>query len=176
MYKCFNKGISYVELILVIAIMAILSGLISISIGTINGNNVSKAADIAASAINEARISSLTKGSNLGYVSFAVRNGNYYYYVGKSATVSDISASDFGWNKVCNGTVDVYFSEEDPTTSGSLGDQLVNNKILGCGFRQSNGQLCNSEHFKYQYVTFVHGNKSATVRIYPISGKCEVLY
>lgn len=174
MLKKNNKGISYVEMILVIAIMAIVTGLVSISIGLVNGTNVSRASEVTCSALQEARNSALTKGSDNGYVSFMLRKGACYYYVGKKVTISTSNDSDVNWTKICNGTVDVFFSQDAPD-SDSLGNKLTGGNVYGAKFSQSSGSLSNETNYNFQYITFVHGDKQTTVRIFPVSGKAEIL-
>ena len=60
-----NKGFTYVELILVIGIMVLVTGLVTISIGLI-------------SRVSEARMMTIAKGVEKGAAILEYQNGNYY--------------------------------------------------------------------------------------------------
>lgn len=83
-YKLKNKGISYVEFILVISIIVLLTGFITITMSIVNRNNVNKAADKVVTGMNQAKTLSLSKGSKKGAITFAAKGGKYYYYYGSS--------------------------------------------------------------------------------------------
>ena len=82
MNKTNNKGFSYVEMIIVLAIMGIMVGFLSISISTNYRNEVSRTAEKFESRVNQARTSALTKGTANGYLNIAYVDKAYYTYVG----------------------------------------------------------------------------------------------
>lgn len=83
-FKLKNKGISYIEFILVISIMFLLTGFATITMSVVNKNNVKKAADKIATGMNQAKTLSLAKGVNKGCITFAQKGGKYYYYYGSN--------------------------------------------------------------------------------------------
>lgn len=80
--KLKNKGISYIEFILVLTIMVLLTGLATVTMSIVNRNNVTKGADRVVTGINHAKTLSLSKGSNKGSITFVAKGSNYYYYYG----------------------------------------------------------------------------------------------
>lgn len=84
MFSKNNKGISYIEFILVLAIMILLTGLVTVTMSIVNRNNVTKAADKVSTGINHAKTLSLSKGTNKGSITFVANGSNYYYYYGEN--------------------------------------------------------------------------------------------
>lgn len=83
-FKIKNKGISYIEFILVVSIIFLLTGFAAITMSVVNKNNVTKAADKIATGMNQCKILSLSKGSNKGSITFAQNKGKCYYYFGSN--------------------------------------------------------------------------------------------
>ncbi len=77
-----NKGISYIEFILVLAIMILLTTLATVTMSIVNRNNTTKGADRVVTGINHAKTLSLSKGSDKGCITFAAKGNNVYYYYG----------------------------------------------------------------------------------------------
>lgn len=77
-----NKGFSYIELIVVIGIMAVMVGMASLSISIISRNNVTKAAEKLESAVNQARTTTMAKGSKNGCLEISTDGSAFYYYIG----------------------------------------------------------------------------------------------
>lgn len=80
-----NKGLSYIELMLVVSIIVIFTGVASLSIGLISRSNVNKAVKELNSAFSRAQSMSMTKGQANGCLTIMVDNGKYYYYFGKDS-------------------------------------------------------------------------------------------
>ena len=80
-----NKGISYIEFILVIAIMILLTTLATVTMSIVNRNNVTKGADRVTSGISHAKTLSLSKGSKKGSITFAAQGSRIYYYYGENS-------------------------------------------------------------------------------------------
>ena len=79
-----NKGISYIEFILVLAIMVLLTTLATVTMSIVNRNNVTKGADRVVTGINHAKTLSLSKGTDKGCITFAAKGSNIYYYYGNN--------------------------------------------------------------------------------------------
>ena len=100
-----NKGFSYVELMIVIAIMGIVVGLVSLTFTLVDRTNVAKAGDRLISVLNQGRTNALTKGSSNGYVIFTKKNGALYAYVGPKITAIDYSTQN--WERISSRAIDV---------------------------------------------------------------------
>lgn len=88
-----NKGISYVEVILVLTLMILLTTFVTVTMSVINRNSVTKGADKVTSAISHSKTLSLSKGSKKGSITFGANGNKIYYYYGDNADVK---------NYVCN--------------------------------------------------------------------------
>lgn len=124
-----NKGVTYIELLLVIAVMSIMVAFASISMGTVNRNNIFRAKDEVISSINQGRSSALTNGSDKGWSNFTVKNGNLYHNAGSKITIVDFNTQN--WEKVCSKNVQLKYG------TATLGE----NQILNLSFKQSTGEF-----------------------------------
>lgn len=79
-----NKGFSYIEMILVVSISAILVGMITLTMSSVNKNNVSKSANKLELALARCQTLCMAKGSSNGAISLVCENGKYYYYFGNN--------------------------------------------------------------------------------------------
>ena len=160
-----NKGFSYVEMIIVIAIMALMVGMITLSIGMVNRNNVSRAGDKLATMIDKARVSAMTKGPKKGFLNIALVDGAVYAAVGEQMfTATDVKTKG---EKICNDKIIVdvrvpnnplnlgagfhseyasdvsvgVFSLEFTQVSGGLKDHLRRNVVLRDGPLAEDGTM-----------------------------------
>jgi len=125
------KAFTYVELLLAIAIMSLMVGFASITIGTVYRNDVNRAADKVYSSINTGRTTSLTNGSKNGWCNFTVKNGNLYCYNGPR--ISDANPVDFttqNWKKICAKNIKLMYG----------GSTLGEGDCLSLNFKQSTGE------------------------------------
>ena len=102
-----NKGFSYVEMLMVLAIMAIMIGLVTISVGLIGRTTVSRIADKMESLCNQARTNALTKGSDQGYLNIAQIGGNVYAYVGEMIADDNADAVRSKGDKICTAEYEI---------------------------------------------------------------------
>ncbi len=77
-----DKGFSLIELIVVIAIMAVAIGLVTITYTLVHNANVAKAANTLDTAFNKARIQSMAKGTDAGQLTVWITGGVMYYTIG----------------------------------------------------------------------------------------------
>ena len=77
-----HKGISYIELILVIGIMVLVVGIVSLSVGLINRNNVTKSIEKLDIGFKKAQAASMARGEKAGALVITTDGKNYYYRVG----------------------------------------------------------------------------------------------
>lgn len=169
-----NKGMSYVELLLVLAIMAILIGVVSISVGLIARTNVNRGAEQVASTFNQARSTSMARGNTNGRMEITCSNGRYYYYVGNTG------AADKEEQKV------EFLASPGIVTYGATSDsgaqtQITATNPLVITFNQSSGAVSSCTNgegnvVSANFITLTNGDDSAVIRIYTATGKCELLY
>lgn len=165
-----NRGFSYVELILVLAIMAIATGLISLSIGLVGRTNVSKGADKLYSSFEQARASAMGKPDTV--LELSCVEGTYYCYVGSaSASATDkeearkeIVTSPVEIKYVLSGTPDSMATLQSGTIVFKY-DQATG------AFKKSPtlGDYCDQ-------IVITNGNTMATIKMYPATGKIELVY
>lgn len=134
-----NGGFSLVELIIVIAIMAIVVTVMGLSVGTLTGRKVAKCADEIVSTLERARV--LTLGKEQNQVEFLLlqdSNGEYHAQIYQSGT--KITDRVIGKEPI---TIQVYFANDStpyslsqlkgtlPYASTSPGLHLVFNRASG---------------------------------------------
>ncbi|MBR3040936.1 MAG: prepilin-type N-terminal cleavage/methylation domain-containing protein [Lachnospiraceae bacterium] len=129
-----NKGFSYVEMLMVLAVMAIMIGMVTISIGTINRNTVARTSEKLESLSNKARTSALTKGSQNGYLNLCEVGNGVYVYVGEMLTnPADVKSKG---EKICSAEYEVLIK--------FLGTDYTSSKdkaIHRWAFKQSTGGI-----------------------------------
>ena len=106
-----NKGFSYVEMIVVVAIMALMVGMITISIGMVGRNKVNRASEKLESMIDKARVSAMTKGTKKGFLNITVVGNDVYAYAGEQVfTAADVKNKG---EKICDKKVCLDFKKSD---------------------------------------------------------------
>lgn len=160
-----NKGMSYIELILVLSIALILTGIGTFSYGMIRRTNITKAADKTISKINEARSMKMVKGCDAtgkdnGIIAFTNKNGNIYCYVGKDFDSIDMSSQD--WEKICVKPVTMEVTDKSGSTS-----ELGENGVVKTKFKQSTGEITDG----ITNITYKTSKNSVRIKIYKATGK-----
>lgn len=162
-----NKGFSYVELILVMAIIAIMIGLMSLTIGLVSRTNVNKAAEKLHATMNQARSTSVARGTTNGTLEISYDGSTYYYYVG------DPTSADKADKKVelISAPAQIAYTVEGGTDLIPVGSTFTLRYEQATGaFKAISGtDYCST-------VVIYNGDKSATIQLYPATGKCELLY
>lgn len=102
-----NGGFSLVELIIVVAIMAIVVGVIGLSVGTLTGRKIAKCADEIVSTLERARV--LTLGKEQNQVEFVLTDvsGEYHAQIYQGGT--KVSDRIVGKDPI---TIQVYFDDD----------------------------------------------------------------
>lgn len=126
-----NKGFTYYELLIVIAIMSLMVGFISIGIGTYYRTNVNRAADGVESAIKSAKNNAVTRGTDNGWVNFYYKDHNVYSLVGPRITATNFDFSNQDWQKIASGIDNIEFDTVD----------LNNGGICSLNFKQATGEF-----------------------------------
>jgi len=171
-----NKGFSYVEMLMVLAIMAIMIGMVTISIGLIGRNTVSRTSEKLESLVNKARTNALTKGKEKGVLNVAEVNGAVYAYVGERIDDDDTASVKSKGDKVCGSEYEVIIggstnpdNEGNKTTSPANGDPK---KVLHIGFKQATGGI--NSAVSDGTIVIVKKKKTTKTRmfqIYDMTGK-----
>ncbi len=170
-----NKGMSYVELLLVLAIMAILIGVVSLSVSLIARTNVNRGAEKLASTLNQARSTSMARGNLNGRLEISCTGGRYYYYVGN---LTDSDKEEQKVEFLASPGVVSYAPASNPGDSVQISD----GQVLIISFNQSSGSIRDfSDHEGNNYsgtmdITLSNDDDSAVIRVYQATGKCELLY
>ena len=140
-----NSGFSLVELIIVIAIMAIVVTVAGLSVGTLTGRRVRKCADEIVSTIERARVLTLGKEQNNVecVISYDITDKEYHAMVYQviNGTPTEVSDRVVGRDPI---EVQVYFDDDDthaypltelkgtlPYASSTQGLHLVFNRASG---------------------------------------------
>lgn len=79
-----NDGFSLIELIIVVAIMAVLMTMVALSIGYINSTNTKAMTNELISALDDAKLISMMKESGAGDITFFYEDGKVYYQIGSN--------------------------------------------------------------------------------------------
>ena len=158
-----NAGLSLFEMVAVLAIISIMIGIMTISISTVNRNEVFRTEEKLESLINKARVAALTKGTKNGSLYIARSSGTYYSYVGDASEFEGGASADnikkFG-DKLCGSRVNIIYGT----------DIIDNGNVISINFKQSTGGL-NGGAGKILVQDNRNKIKSATIQIYSETGK-----
>lgn len=162
MNKINNKGFSYVEMIIVLAIMGIMVGFLSISISTNYRNEVARTAEKFESRVNQARTAALTKGTANGNLNIAYVDNAYYTYIGEK--LSDANNVKLKGEKLCNGNITMIL----------VGNIDAGSPYRCLTFKQSTGGVQDSYgniYTGYLHVMFKRNMQSVDYNIDGVTGK-----
>ena len=163
-----NKGFSYVELLLVLAIIAIMMGIMALSMSLIGRTNVNKGCDNLNSAMNQARTTSMARGRVNGQITISCEGGKYYYYIGKPGTAESSS------EKVKFASLPVKISYTLSSDPGVL-ESLDEGESISIKYDQSTGAFGMASVGDYvDNIVFSNGDKMATIKCYIPTGKTEI--
>lgn len=170
-----NKGFSYVEMIVVLGIMSIMTAFIALTLGTVNRNNVRRASESIQSKMNEARVSAMSKGTQRGYLMIARYNNNIYTYVGQGIdpTTGELYTAEAiskRGEKLCSPKLNITVAGQE--MNGDVGN------VVYLQFKQSTGGLnnCSGTISGNQVTVKVANDKDTTVssfKIFTQSGKIK---
>lgn len=166
--KTDNKGFSYVELILVIAIMAILVGLTALSMGLVSRTNVTRGAEKLYSSLSQARSASLAKGTQNGALTISCVGGKYYCYVGNPSSPNfDELKEELVGSPVTIG----YYIEGDTDMY-----EITPGSSITIKYDQSSGAFTNGGNPCYSQLVLINGDKTASIKLHVATGKSELIY
>ncbi len=157
-----NSGVTILEMLLVLVLVAILSGLVGLTYQYIHNANVQKAGENLAAALRAARTMSMSKGTEKGRLNIIVEGGKMYYTIGDSTEKEEICNQIMGF---C-----VYTSTGNTSTNlaptGQTGDTTITVRFNTAGMLDQSGSGTN-------YVVFFKGQRAYSVLVYPETGKVE---
>lgn len=172
--KTSNKGFSYVEFILVIAIMAILVGVMALSMGLIGRTNINRGIEKVSSSLNQARNSSMARGSIRGAFEISYDGTQYYCYVGAAGAADKEELQE---ELVASPVIVGYYLAGDADTMY----QVTESNPLRIQYNQSTGSfkpitLADGSEVFCDRIVMIHGDKVAEIKLYPETGKTELVY
>ena len=155
-----NKGVTIFEMLLVMVIIAILTGLVSFSIQYVHNANVQKAGETLVAAIRTARTTSMTKGTERGKLTLYSEGGKLYYTIGDSSEKIQISTQAINFDIAFG--VDMHATNLAPSVQEGDGTCVIK--------FDTTGMLKVGEH-DANYIVFFKGRRCYSVLIYPDTGK-----
>lgn len=155
---CSNKGFSLIELIVVIAIMAVAVGLVTITYTLVHNANVAKAANMLDTAFNKARIQSMAKGPDAGQLTVWIDGGVMYYTIGDPDTESPTAVN--------SAVINISYSADG---SSWLGPNVDMSQVV---YRfNSAGMVIQSGAFLPREYAFSYGTRRVDVIFFLETGK-----
>jgi len=162
-----NRGLSLVELVIVITIMAVLGGLMAMGISAAITKPAEECAKKLAASLKEARVSTMGKRS----VQLKLYTEDGYIYVKEEITLTDGTVST-KVNKIGEKGVEVTYcfaGESSYQTLGSGTDPLT------LSFDRSNGGFKPCKDSKYcGEIKVKKGTREQTLKLYHLTGKVTV--
>lgn len=152
-----NKGFSLIELIVVIAIMAVAIGLVTITYSIVNNANVSKAANTLDTAFNKARIQSMAKGTDAGQLTVWVSYGVLYYTIGDPAVETPTAVN--------SNVIDISYTDTNGTTFGHV------DFMPAVTYRFNSAGMVMTSGYSVRQFEFSHDTRKVDVIFYLETGK-----
>lgn len=157
-----NKGLSYVELLVVISILTVATALAAISMSVVSGTNVNSGVEKLRSSYNNARMTSLAKGTANGSLYLRVESDRMYCFVGSQN--DPLFSETKSWELISKSPVDVTFIQED-------GTRVPGSGTICFSFNQDSGTLKQCPYSKIELAT---EKRNCTLTVYKHTGKCEI--
>lgn len=160
-----NRGLTLVELIIVIAIIAVLTGIVMMSVSIISGLPAKKCANNIYSALSRVRVT--TMGKNMDTLQLEVRPDGIFAV---ETIDSVVETKQLGKN-----TVKLYVTVNSGGTETET--EITSGGSILIDFNRSTGALKPITVGSTDYYTKIRakkGGKSYTVSIVPFTGKMSV--
>lgn len=163
-----NKGFSYVEMLMVLAVIAIMIGMVTISVGLIGRTNTRRTSEKLETLANKARTSAMTQGTNKGYLCVAEYRGAVYAYVGSKIAEDNPAEVKQKGIKICSNDMEIRMpTDSDPGSGSFTSDGLVHR----ISFKQSTGGLANGVNLIEIIVRKKGTSKTSSFSIFKQTGK-----
>ena len=170
-----NKGVSLMEMIVVVAIMSIIIGATSIGVGMLSTKPASQCASNIQLCLNRCRIH--TMGKTQGFVAFYQDADGIYMveklgdYGSTNVAINDCAPGDYTIKRIGKKGVKIYTNPLDPEGSAPSVTSPVYYK-----FNRSDGAL-DLDTFGYTSVPEIYiekGNKKYRISVQRLTGKVEL--
>lgn len=163
-----NKGLSYVEFIIVIAIMAIAVGLVSLSMGLVSRTNINRGAEKVSSSLNQARNTAMARGTDRGTIEISFDGATYYCYVGSLSSPNKVDLMD----ELVSQPATIYYKVQgsDDLIEVTQANPLVikYNQSTGAFLAMPSGDYCSQ-------IILQHKDQSTGIQLHPATGKSELI-
>lgn len=161
MKKNHNKGFSMIEMIIVIAIIGVFTGLASIGFGYIKSGNVKAAAQNLDSSLSKLKYDAMSK-ANMPYL-YVYKTGGKYYTMCTAKTVQDADFVADNGELLCNGNCVITYDG---------GTALAEGKHIKIAYKKGSGGFSSSSDVKQEIVVEnEEGTVSYTITIVFETGK-----
>ena len=159
-----NNGFSYIELLIVLGIMAVAIGFVSLVPGMIGRTNVNKAADKLVTALGKARTTSVAKGTYEGQMMITCDGNDINCFVGNLTATSKV------FQNIARTPVQLYYVYDDGSSH-----LLENGYFVSIRFDQSSGAFAKNAVDAYvDKLILTDGEHTATIQLYKETGKFEI--
>lgn len=160
-----NKGLSYVELMVVIVIMIVLTTVSTLSITYMTRTNANKTADKLVTALTTSRANCLAKGEEKGAFHIRCVGSTYEYAIGRAS--DGLNYETIASSPVQIGIVDS--SNNLTMLTPGTGDVVLR-------FNPSNGSVATNNAYDVSaFYIYRNDQLVTTVRLYQLTGKCEIV-
>lgn len=166
-----NAGMSLVEIVVVVAIIAILTGVGSYGIGQVSGFRARECASYISSSLTQNKIKTLGKATTTGNIAWDLYRVDNDFYV-RTVIDADKGAAAESYvdqKKINEGKLKVGYSDSATGDPVWLGD---GEKIRLC-FNRSSGALCETSGAvtSIKRIVVNYGRKTYTIELKPLTGK-----
>lgn len=180
-----DKGYSLIELIVVIAIMAVVVGLVGMSVTLITGRKVKKCGEEITSTLERAKV--LALGKTQGQVEFVLReasNGDIYAEIYQGSTTEPVNSRLVAESGVLN--IRATFSDSSVANLGSIsgngsyaqdssGLHLVFNRSTGA-FEKNTSKVGDVEKEYCTDITISNSRRTVKITLVGATGKIVTEY
>lgn len=146
-----ERGFSLMELIIVIAIIAVFSSILGLSLSYISSTNSKTAKSKIVNALDNTKMIATAKSTG-GDITFSQENGKYYYKIGTEDKVA-----------ICNAVVGLSYS-----TDNSNYTHIDDGDTYNIQFKKATGGLNSSSNIYIKIGKY-------TICVYQLTGKVEVI-
>ncbi len=159
-----NSGFTLAELLVVLAIISILTGMAVLSYSVVGNADVNKAARNYASILSKARTESMAKGTDAGQLNLIYENNRLYYWIGTE------DASTAAKEEVCSSMIDVLLVYDANGTPLVVEVESGHTYIIRFSTSGMVEPLDPSTNLFLSIVSFSRGNREVETVLY-LTGK-----
>ena len=177
-----NAGVTIVEMIVVLALLAVATGIVLANVGNLSGYRARECAKKISSAIAENKVTTLGKAVNKEDLKWKItKEGNKVYF-----TVRMKKGSSEWDEKTLMGKGRMIVEYVDDSTTYEIvptGEVTLSNQVekLELYYNRSSGQLCKvGETDKCKISSIIVSNPARTkvyeIKVYPLTGKIKATW